>query len=67
MREVKATPDGRIVQVTRAETPQITRTALRGWPSGDTSETQLENGRTPSLATAKTSREAATIAIAVFC
>jgi len=67
MRDVNATPEGKIVQVMSAETPQITRTALRGWPSGDTLETHPEYGRTPSLATAKTSREAATIAIAVFC
>ena len=67
MSDVNATPEGKIVQVTSAETPQITRTALRGWPSGDTLETQLEYGRTPSLATAKISREAATMAIAVFC
>ncbi len=67
MREVNATPDGRIVQVMRAETPQMTRTALRGCPSGDTLETQLQNWRNPSRVTAKISREAATMAIAVFC
>jgi hypothetical protein len=31
-REVKATLEGRMVQVTRAATPQTTMTALRGWP-----------------------------------
>lgn len=30
--EVKATPDGRMVQVTSAATPQTTRTAFLGWP-----------------------------------
>ena len=63
---MKATGDGRMVQVMNAATPQMTRTALRGCPSGDTLETQLEYGRTPSRATAKTRRDAATIAIAVF-
>jgi hypothetical protein len=66
-REVNATPEGRIVQVTRAETPKITSTALRDWPSGETWETQFENGRTPPRATAKISREAATMATVVFC
>jgi hypothetical protein len=66
IREVKATPDGRIVQVTMLAMPQTTRTALRGWPSAETCETQPEKGRTPSRATAKTRREAATMAIIVF-
>jgi hypothetical protein len=66
MRDVKATADGRIVQVTSEANPQITITAFLGWPLGETRETQPENGRTPSRATAKTRREAATIAIAVF-
>lgn len=65
-RDVKATSEGRSVQLMSAETPQTTMTALRGWPLW-TLETQLENGRTPSRATAKTRREAATMAIAVFC
>ena len=64
-REVKATAEGRMVQVMTAATPQTTRTALRGWPA-TTRETQLDQGRTPSRATAKTSREAARTAIAVF-
>lgn len=64
-REVKATLDGRMVQETMAPTPQTTMTAFRGWPSL-TRETQPENGRTPSRATAKTSRDAATMAMAVF-
>ncbi len=66
MREVNAAPEGRIVQVTEAEIPQMTRTALRGWPSDDTRETQFEKGITPSLAIANTRRDAATMAIAVF-
>jgi hypothetical protein len=66
IREVNATPEGRIVQVIKAETPQMTRTALRGWPSDDTWEAQCEKGRTPSLAIANTRRDAATMAIAVF-
>lgn len=66
MREVNATPEGRIVQVMEADIPQMTRTALRGWPSDETWETQFEKGRTPSLAIANTRRDAATMAIAVF-
>jgi hypothetical protein len=31
-REVKATLEGKMVQVTSAATPQTTMTALRGWP-----------------------------------
>jgi hypothetical protein len=62
---VKATLEGRIVQVIRAATPQTTMTAFRGWPPF-TRETQPEKGRTPSRATAKTRREAAMMAIAVF-
>lgn len=65
-RDVNATLDGRRVQVTRAATVQTTTTALRGWPLW-TRETQPEKGRTPSRATAKTRREAATMAMAVFC
>lgn len=66
MSDVKATLEGRMVQVTRAATVQTTTTALRGWPCSETRETQDEKGRTPSRATAKTRREAATMAIAVF-
>jgi hypothetical protein len=66
MREVNATPEGRIVQVMEADIPQMTRTALRGWPSDETWETQFQKGRTPSLAIANTRRDAATMAIAVF-
>lgn len=62
---MKATLEGRIVQVTMAPTAQTTMTAFRGWPLW-TLETQPENGRTPSRATAKTRREAAMMAIAVF-
>ena len=64
-REVKATLEGKMVQVTSAATPQTTMTALRGWPPC-TWETQPENGRTPSRATANTRREAAIMAMAVF-
>lgn len=64
-RDVKATDEGRSVQVMTEETPHTTSTALRGCPS-DTWDTQLENGRTPFLAIAKTSLDAASIAIAVF-
>lgn len=64
---MKATPDGRMLQVTSAATPQTTRTAFLGWPvAGSTRETQGEKGRTPSRATAKTRREAAMMAMAVF-
>lgn len=48
-----------------APTAQTTITAFRGCPLW-TLETQPEKGSTPSRATAKTSRDAATIAIAVF-
>jgi hypothetical protein len=65
-REVKATAEGKIVQVMTAATPQTTRTAFLGWPSADTRDTHPDAGRTPSRATAKTSREAAVTAIAVF-
>lgn len=63
--EVNATDDGRIVHVMSEETPQTTKTAFRGWPS-TTWATQGDHGRTPSRATAKTRRDAASIAIAVF-
>lgn len=66
MSDVKATMEGRMVQVTRAATAQTTTTALRGWPCSETRETQPEKGSTPSRATAKTRREAATMAMAVF-
>ena len=67
MRDVKATLDGRIVHVTIAATPQTTMMALYGCPLGDTRETQPDMGRTPSRATAKTRRDAATMAMVVFC
>lgn len=63
--EVKATLEASSVQVMMAATAQTTITALRGWPLC-TRETQDEKGRTPSRATAKTRREAAVIATAVF-
>lgn len=65
-REVKATEDGKMVQVIIEATTHTTMTALRGCPS-TTRETQCENGKTPSLATANTSLEAARTAMAVFC
>jgi hypothetical protein len=64
-RDVKATSDGRSVQVMMDATVQTTMTAFRGWPLC-TFETQEEKGRTPSRATAKTRRDDATMAIAVF-
>lgn len=64
--DVKAVLDGRIVQVTAAATNHTTITALRGWPADDTRETHPEKGRTPSRATAKTKRDEATMAMAVF-
>lgn len=54
-----------MVQVMMEATTQTTMTALRGWPSS-TLETQDDQGRTPSRATAKTRREAARTAMAVF-
>lgn len=63
--DVKATSEGSSVQVMMAPTAQTTTTALRGWPLL-TRDTHDEKGRTPSRATAKTNREAATMAIAVF-
>jgi hypothetical protein len=66
MSDVNATAEGRMVHVTIAATAHTTMTALRGCPSAETRETQLEKGRTPSRATANTSRDAATTAIAVF-
>lgn len=65
-REVNATADGRMVQVIIAATIQTTRTAFCGWPSAETRDTQADAGRTPSRATANTSRDAAVMAMAVF-
>lgn len=67
MSDVNATADGKIVHVTIAAAIQTTMTAFLGWPSAETLATQPEKGRTPSLATANTRRDAATMAIAVFC
>ena len=64
-RDVKATEEGRIVHVIIEETTQTTMTAFRGCPS-TTRAVQLEKGKTPSRATAKTRRDAARIAMAVF-
>lgn len=62
MREVKATLEGRIVQSSTAPKTAKTVTAFFGRPSGVTCPIQLEPGRTPSRATAKMSRDAATMA-----
>jgi len=66
--EKNATSLGRIEQRRSAPKMYMTVTALRGWrlPS-ETRPIQREPGRTPSRATAKTRREAATIAMLVFC
>ena len=66
-RDVKATWEGKIVQRIVAPKMNMTVTALRGEPFGVTWLIQPEKGRTPSRATAKTRREAATIAMDVFC
>ena len=65
-RDVNATGEGRIVQRSKAETTQITLTALRGCPSLDTREIHHDIGNTPSRAIAKTSRDAAITATDVF-
>jgi hypothetical protein len=65
-RLVNATWLGRIVHRSAAAKTKMTDTALRGWPSAVTLLIQPERGRTPSRATAKTSREAATMATLVF-
>ena len=64
-REVKATWLGRIVHRMRAEKMYMTVTAFRGSLFSSTLPTQEENGRTPSRATAKMRREAATITVEV--
>lgn len=64
--DVKATAEGKIVQVIIDATTQITITAFLGCPSSETFATHEEKGRTPSRATANTRREAATMAIAVL-
>lgn len=66
-RDVKATWEGRIVQRSNEPKTNMTVTALRGEPSGVTWPIQPEKGRTPSRATAKMRREAATMATEVFC
>lgn len=66
MREVKATLLGRIVHRISDPKMAMTVTAFFGRPSGVTWLIQPENGKTPSRATAKISREAATMAILVF-
>lgn len=66
MSDVKATWLGRIVHRRAAANTNITVTAWRGCPSAVTCPIQLENGSTPSRATAKIRREAATIAMLVF-
>lgn len=54
-----------MVQVMMEATTQTTMTALRGWPS-TTLDTHDDHGKTPSRATAKTRRDAARMAMAVF-
>ena len=66
IRDVNATWLGRIVQRRRAPNANMMVTAFRGWPSELTCPMKLENGRTPSRATAKMRREAATTAMLVF-
>lgn len=64
--DVNATVLGRIVHRMTAPKTYITVTALRGWPLASTRPIQWDIGRTPSRATAKIKREAATTAILVF-
>jgi hypothetical protein len=66
MREVKATWLGRIVQRREAPKMYMTVTAFRGCLLWSTWLIQDERGRTPSRATAKMRREAATIATLVL-
>ena len=64
--DVKATVEGRIVQRSAAPKTNMTVTALRGWRCSSTCPIHREKGSTPSRATAKTSREAATTDTLVF-
>ena len=66
IKDVNATWLGRIVQRSAAPKTNITVTAFRGWRAFSTRPMQDESGRTPSRATAKMSREAATIATLVL-
>jgi len=66
IKEVKATALGRMVQRRMAPKTYMTVTALRGCPSAVTCPIHLEPGKTPSLATAKMRRDAATTAMLVF-
>lgn len=65
-RDVNATGDGRIVQSRKEPTAQMIITALRGCPSLDTREIHHAQGKTPSRAIAKISRDAAMTATEVF-
>jgi len=65
-RDVNATWLGMITMSNVAPKTNMTVTALRGWPSGVTWPIHLEPGRTPSRATAKMRRDAATMAMLVF-
>ena len=67
MRDINATPESKIEQVTVATIPQITRTMLRSWPFGDAWENQLENEKTSYRVLQRILVLAATMAIAVFC
>lgn len=66
-REVKATEEGRIVQRRTAAMIPMKMMAFRGCPFLSTLPIQLEPGRIPSRAIAKTRRDAAVIARLVFC
>lgn len=64
---VKATLEGKMVQSKTAETIPMKMTALRGCPFLSTFPIQADPGRIPSRAMAETRREAATMAIDMFC
>ena len=64
--EVKATWLGRMVHNNTAPKANITVTALRGCFASSTFPIQPDKGRTPSRATAKMRREAATMATLVL-
>jgi hypothetical protein len=63
--DVNATWLGRIVHRRVAAKTKMTVTALLGRPSGVTRPIHPDSGRTPSRATAKTSRDEATMATLV--
>lgn len=67
VRDVNATWLGRIVHSSAAPNTNMIVTAFRGCREESTRPIQLDRGSTPSRATAKTRREAATTATLVFC